>query len=175
MSNVDNTNSLNYNFWNCDGLNKVKVESMLPFWISSDLVFIQETKLDPSKESLFVELIGKRGFNCEFNASTPSPTNTTWWNYGTCMFYKNVEVEHIDIAKTFPDIISPTNSERLMMVKVKSSLINEEIIFLNLYFPCNSTKLGRQAERQNWASLMLCRQNLLTSSSFGWVILICRN
>lgn len=159
-----------YHSWNANGIDEVKIKCMMPTWEGSDLVFIQETKLNPLKEAEVTEWVKPFGYDCIFQPSVRSPHNTKWWNYGVCVFYKNVEVTQINLKTTYTEIKTPLDLSRLMMVEVSNSFIDEKIYFLNIYFPSvNSKRVNRAAERQEWAKTIDSMSSRLKDKCTVWV------
>ncbi|OXA56729.1 Transcription factor HIVEP2 [Folsomia candida] len=152
MAKSRNNEVLKYDFWNANGLTlpinpMVKLLKMFETtWKESDLVFIQETKLDPSKVKDVRDLARSYGYNCILNDSIPGST-PGWFSYGVCVFFKlGMHVERIENLQC-----TPSNPERIMVVKVKSPLADKGLYFVNLYFPCHhSSDAIRDDERHRW-------------------------
>lgn len=47
-----------FHSWNANGIDEFKIRSMMAStWVNSDLILIQETKLNPSKEKDILKLL----------------------------------------------------------------------------------------------------------------------
>ncbi|OXA64371.1 Down syndrome cell adhesion molecule-like protein Dscam2 [Folsomia candida] len=64
-----NDSVLRYDSWNANGIDEVKIKCMMPTWTESDLIFIQETKLNSSEEPKIQALALKYGFNAKFHSA----------------------------------------------------------------------------------------------------------
>lgn len=146
----DESPQLWYESWNVDGLTEVKIKSMMPHWEGSNLIFIQETKLDLLQEQSIRDIHELTEYECLFHPAYERRKGSGFWNYGLGLFYKDVSVTLIDMSQTYPQI-APANRERIMMVEVECELSDEPIIFINLYLPANNTSRPERAqERQDW-------------------------
>lgn len=142
-----------YHSWNANGIDETKIVHMMPFWEGADLVFIQETKLNPTEEPAIRALAKRKGFDSIFHQPHVAQYST-YQCYGLCVFFKTgLQVNHIDLEKNFTDI-PKKDPFRIMLISIKSELFgNNAIYFLNVYFPSNhSNDHVRDEERLKWVA-----------------------
>ncbi|OXA62632.1 DNA-(apurinic or apyrimidinic site) lyase [Folsomia candida] len=148
---------LKYHSWNANGIvglidpHMVKMNKMFTnVWKDADLVFIQETKLHPSKVDNVKALAGKFGYEFMFNDSEFGVT-PNWMNYGVGLFFKKgLSVTKIE---KLPSECPVKNPARIMAIKVDTPLFAKGIYFVNLYLPVNhqpDPSGTRTLERENW-------------------------
>lgn len=144
---------LKYNFWNANGIDERKLNLMMPTWQGSSLIFIQETKLNPSKEQSIRDVMHNFGYGCMFHDAVQGTQNPDWWSYGMCVFFKyGLNVKNIVLKDSCPEI-QTCNKERIMVIHVESYL-DPDIIFVNLYFPCHDGAKEMSEERERWVTTL---------------------